>query len=76
MSVDMTKWQEIAKARIHDRPAGAGRLAGKIAIVTGGKLEGILEPDSSDVEFGLMMSGTRAETEGQMPGKGGAGNEP
>ena len=35
MSVDMTKWQEIAKAHIHDRPAGAGRLAGKIAIVTG-----------------------------------------
>lgn len=35
MSVDMTKWQEIAKVRIHDRPAGAGRLAGKIAIVTG-----------------------------------------
>lgn len=35
MSVDMTKWQEIAKTRIHDRPAGAGRLAGKIAIVTG-----------------------------------------
>ena len=35
MSVDMTKWQEIAKSRIHDRPAGAGRLAGKIAIVTG-----------------------------------------
>ena len=35
MSVDMTKWQEIAKARIHDRPAGTGRLAGKIAIVTG-----------------------------------------
>lgn len=35
MSVDMTKWQEIAKARVHDRPAGTGRLAGKIAIVTG-----------------------------------------
>ncbi|MBD5149039.1 MAG: SDR family oxidoreductase [Oscillibacter sp.] len=35
MSVDMTKWQEMAKARIHDRPAGAGRLAGKITIVTG-----------------------------------------
>lgn len=35
MSVDMTKWQEIAKERIHDRPAGTGRLAGKIAIVTG-----------------------------------------
>lgn len=35
MSVDMTKWQEMAKARIHDRPAGTGRLAGKITIVTG-----------------------------------------
>ncbi len=31
----MTKWQELAKERIHDRPAGTGRLAGKIAIVTG-----------------------------------------
>lgn len=35
MSADMTKWQEMAKARIHDRPAGSGRLAGKITIVTG-----------------------------------------
>lgn len=35
MSVDMTKWLEIARDRIHDRPAGTGRLAGKITIVTG-----------------------------------------
>ena len=35
MSVDMTKWQEIAKANIHNRPAGTGRLAGKITVVTG-----------------------------------------
>ena len=35
MSVDMTKWQEMAKVRIHERPAGEGRLAGKITIVTG-----------------------------------------
>lgn len=35
MSVDMTKWQEMAKERIHDRPAGTGRLAGKVTIVTG-----------------------------------------
>ena len=35
MSVDMTKWQEIAKQNIHTRPVGEGRLAGKIAIVTG-----------------------------------------
>ena len=35
MSVDMTKWQEIAKENIHRRPAGQGRLAGKITIVTG-----------------------------------------
>ena len=35
MSIDMTKWQDIAKQNIHNRPAGAGRLAGKITIVTG-----------------------------------------
>ncbi len=35
MSVDMTKWQEIAKQNIHNRPTGEGRLAGKITIVTG-----------------------------------------
>lgn len=35
----------------------------RIAIVTGGKLEGILEPDSPDLEFGLMMSGARMEQE-------------
>ena len=35
MSVDMTKWQELAKENIHNRPAGTGRLAGKITIVTG-----------------------------------------
>ena len=35
MSVDMTIWQEMAKQRIHERPAGEGRLAGKIIVVTG-----------------------------------------
>ena len=35
MSVDMTKWQQIAKENIHNRPTGTGRLAGKITIVTG-----------------------------------------
>lgn len=35
MSVDMTKWTKIAKERVHDRPSGTGRLAGKITIVTG-----------------------------------------
>ena len=35
MSVDMTKWQEIAKQNIHNRPEGTGRMAGKITIVTG-----------------------------------------
>ena len=35
MSVDMTKWQEIAKKNVFKRPAGIGRLAGKITIVTG-----------------------------------------
>ncbi len=36
MSVDMTKWREMAKRHVHDRPAGTGRLAGKITVVTGG----------------------------------------
>jgi len=35
MSVDMTKWQALAKKNIHNRPAGTGRLAGKITVVTG-----------------------------------------
>lgn len=35
MSVDMSKWCALAKQNIHTRPEGAGRLAGKIAIVTG-----------------------------------------
>ena len=35
MSVDMTKWTAIAKEKINVRPAGEGRLAGKITIVTG-----------------------------------------
>ena len=33
--VDMSKWQAIAKENIANRPATTGRLAGKIAIVTG-----------------------------------------
>ncbi len=35
MSVDMTKWCEIAKNNMGNRPEGNGRLAGKICIVTG-----------------------------------------
>lgn len=35
MSVDMTKWCEIAKNNMGKRPTGTGRLAGKICIVTG-----------------------------------------
>ena len=35
MSVEMTKWTELAKANVHNRPAGEGRLAGKVTIVTG-----------------------------------------
>ena len=33
--IDMSKWQEIAKERIHTRIAAPGRLNGKIVIVTG-----------------------------------------
>lgn len=41
----------------------------RIAIVTGGKLEGILYPDSSDAEFGLMMSGTKVDTSSEKEEK-------
>ena len=33
--IDMSKWQQIAREKIHVRPATKGRLSGKIAIVTG-----------------------------------------
>lgn len=32
-------------------------ICDRIAIVTGGRLSGILGPDASDADFGLMMSG-------------------
>ena len=35
MSIDMTKWEQIARENVYNRPAGQGRLAGKITIVTG-----------------------------------------
>ncbi len=35
MSVNMEKWQQIARENIHNRPEGVGRLAGKITVVTG-----------------------------------------
>lgn len=35
MSVDMSKWTKIAQDNMGKRPAGEGRLAGKICIVTG-----------------------------------------
>lgn len=35
MSIDMTKWCEIAKSNISNRKSVAGRLGGKICVVTG-----------------------------------------
>lgn len=35
----------------------------RIVIVCAGKVEGILPPDASNAEFGLMMSGTRADSQ-------------
>jgi len=32
-------------------------ISDRIAIIYGGKLEGVLPPDASDIEFGLMMAG-------------------
>lgn len=33
--IDMSKWEQIAAARVHERIAAPGRLSGKIAVVTG-----------------------------------------
>lgn len=38
-------------------------ICDRIAIVCDGKVEGILSPDASNAEFGLMMSGTRAKSQ-------------
>ena len=35
---DMTKRQTIAQQKIHQRPTGTGRLAGRITVVTGGRV--------------------------------------
>ena len=33
--IDMSRWQQIARENARVRPAGAGRMAGKLALVTG-----------------------------------------
>ena len=33
--IDLTKWEQIATRQIHNRKQIAGRLGGKIAVVTG-----------------------------------------
>ena len=33
--IDMSKWEQIAASRVHERIAALGRLSGKIAVVTG-----------------------------------------
>ena len=50
--IDMSKWQQIAKEKIHVRPATQGRLAGKIAIVTGAA-QGFGGPVDPGIQEGL-----------------------
>lgn len=40
-------------------------ICDKIAIICEGKVEGILAPDASDADFGLMMSGSLKKIEGR-----------
>ena len=35
-------------------------ICDRIVIICEGRVEGVLPPDASDAEFGLMMSGSRA----------------
>ena len=39
-------------------------ICDKIVIICGGAVEGVLMPEASDAEFGLMMSGSRAHVRG------------
>jgi simple sugar transport system ATP-binding protein len=40
-------------------------VCNRIAIVSNGKIEGVLKPDDSDVNFGLMMAGTYHKIHGK-----------
>ena len=40
-------------------------ISNRIAIINEGKLEGILPPDASDVDFGLMMAGEYHKQKGE-----------
>jgi len=54
MTIIMTS-SELAELRM---------IAHRIAIINEGKLEGILAPDASDVDFGLMMAGEYHKVKG------------
>ena len=42
-------------------------ICDRVIVITNGKVAGELKPDSSDAEYGLLMSGSRIEkTEGGM----------
>ncbi|WP_422487332.1 sugar ABC transporter ATP-binding protein [Gudongella sp. DL1XJH-153] len=55
MTIIMTS-SELAELRM---------ISHRIAIINEGKLEGVLPPDASDVDFGLMMSGEYKKVKGK-----------
>ena len=55
MTIIMTS-SELAELRM---------ISHRIAIINEGKLEGVLPPDASDVDFGLMMSGEYHKVKGK-----------
>jgi len=48
-------------------------ICDRIVIICEGRVEGVLPPDASDAEFGLMMSGSRIK-KAEDPLKGRAPN--
>lgn len=62
MTIIMTS-SELAELRM---------ISHRIAIVNEGRLEGILAPDDSDVDFGLMMAGEYHKTKGREVNPDGA----
>lgn len=59
--VKLNKEQGLTVIMVSSELAELRSVCDRIAIITDGKAAGILEPDASDAEFGLAMSGTPAK---------------
>lgn len=63
--LDLNKNHGMTIVMISSELAELRMISHRIAIINEGKLEGILPPDASDVDFGLMMSGEYKHVKGK-----------